>query len=298
MMNEQHVQGIYIPVIAPFSDDSKLDIESYRKYVTHLAKHDIQGLVVNGTTGESPTVSWDEVKQMVEVTKEILTSLNKSIPLVVGTGTNDTYSTVHRTEMAAELGADAAMVVTPYYNRPTQEGILEHFSNASRTGLPILVYEIPARTGSRMTLDTMRKVLDLDGVIGLKDSTGGLDLLLALTQYETKPVLCGEDAYLHAMLCQGAAGGMVASANIHTQRYVDVYQRFASGDVNASRDSFKQLQPLISDVFAEPAPASIKWWLAQQQLIASAKLRLPLTAASEKAKQRLANTLAEMVVPS
>lgn len=298
MMNEQHIHGIFIPVITPFSDDNKLDIDSYRKYIAHIAKHDIQGLVVNGTTGECPTVSWDEVKQMFQVTKEVLISLNKTIPIVVGTGTNDTYSTVHRTEMAAELGADAAMVVTPYYNRPTQEGILEHFTSASRTGLPILVYEIPARTGSRMTLDTMRKVMDLDGVIGLKDSSGGLDLLLALTQHETKPVLCGEDSYFHTMLCQGAAGGMLGSANIHTQRYVDVYQRFASGDMNAARDSFTQLQPLIRDVFAEPAPATIKWWLAQQQLITSAQLRLPLTKASENAKQQLSNTLSNMVVPS
>ncbi|QOS78972.1 4-hydroxy-tetrahydrodipicolinate synthase [Paenibacillus sp. JNUCC31] len=298
MMKEQQIHGIYIPVIAPFSNDNKLDIESYRKYITHLANHDIQGLVVNGTTGESPTVSWDEVKQMVQATKEILIRLNKTIPVVVGTGTNDTYSTIKRTEMAAELGADAALVVTPYYNRPTQEGILAHFSSVSRTGLPIMVYEIPARTGSRMTLDTVRKVMDLDGVIGLKDSSGGLDLLLALSQYEMKPVLSGEDAYFHAMLCQGAAGGMLASASIHTQRYVEVYQRFASGDINGSRNSFKQLEPLIHQVFTEPAPALIKWWLAQQQLISSSQLRLPLTAATENAKQRLADTLMNIVVPS
>ncbi|MEC0125160.1 4-hydroxy-tetrahydrodipicolinate synthase [Paenibacillus pabuli] len=298
MMNEQQIHGIYIPVIAPFTNDNKLDIDSYRKYITHLANHDIQGLVVNGTTGESPTVSWDEVKQMVQATKEILTSLNKTVPVVVGTGTNDTYSTIQRTEMAAELGADAALVVTPYYNRPTQEGILAHFSSVSRTGLPILVYEIPARTGSRMTLDTVRKVMDLDGVIGLKDSSGGLDLLLALSQYEMKPVLCGEDAYFHAMLCQGAAGGMMASASIHTQRFVEVYQRFASGDILGSRDSFKQLEPLIDHVFTEPAPALIKWWLAQQQLISTAQLRLPLTAATENGKQKLTDTLMNMVVHS
>lgn len=287
MMNEQQIHGIFIPVITPFSLDHKLDCESYRKYVTHLASHDIQGLVVNGTTGESPTVSWDEVKQMVQITQEVLASMNKTIPIVVGTGTNDTYATVHRTEMAAELGADAAMVVTPYYNRPTQEGIVEHFRTVSRAGLPVLVYEIPARTGSRMTLDTLRRVLDLDGVIGLKDSSGGLDLLLQLTQYETKPVLCGEDAYFHAMLCQGAAGGMLASAHINLQKYVDIYQRFVAGDVNGSRDSFRLLEPVIQQVFAEPAPAPIKWWLAQQQIIATDQLRLPLLPASDKVKQGL-----------
>lgn len=291
MMNEQHIHGIFIPLITPFTRDYKLDIDSYRKYVTYLAGHDIQGLVVNGTTGESPTVSWDEVKQMVQVTQDVLKSMNKNIPIVIGTGTNDTYSTVHRTEMAAELGADAAMVVTPYYNRPTQEGILEHFRVVSRVGLPVLVYEIPVRTGSRMTIDTIRKVLDLDGVIGLKDSTGGLDLLLKLTQYETKPVLCGEDAYFHAMLCQGAAGGMLASAHLNIQEYVDIYQRFVAGDINGSRDSFMLLEPVIQHVFAEPAPAAIKWWLTQKEIIAAEQLRLPLMPLSDQVKQGLLNSI-------
>lgn len=291
MMNEKHIHGIFIPVITPFTSDHKLDIESYRKYVTYLAEHDIQGLVVNGTTGESPTVSWDEVTQLVQTTQDVLKELNKTIPIVVGTGTNDTYSTVRRTEMAAEIGADAAMVVTPYYNRPTQEGIVEHFRAASGTGLPVLVYEIPARTGSRMTLDTIRTVLELDGVIGLKDSSGGLDLLLQLTKHDTKPILCGEDSYFHAMLCQGAAGGMLASAHLNLPKYVDIYQRFASGDVTGARDSFKEVESLIRQVFSEPAPAAIKWWLSQQEIIATGQLRLPLMPASDQLKQNLMNTI-------
>lgn len=155
----------------------------------------------------------------------------------------------------------------------------------------MLVYEIPVRTGSRMTIDTIRKVLDLDGVIGLKDSTGGLDLLLKLTQYETKPVLCGEDAYFHAMLCQGAAGGMLASAHLNIQKYVDIYQRFVAGDMNGSRDNFMLLESVIQHVFAEPAPAAIKWWLTQQEIIAAEQLRLPLMPLSDQVKQGLLNSI-------
>lgn len=293
MMKEHDVYGIFIPVITPFSSDNKLDIRSFHKYISHLASHDIQGLVINGTTGESPTVQWEEVKQMVEVTQDILTEMHKKIPIVVGTGTNDTYSTIKRTELAAELGADAAMVVTPYYNKPTQEGILEHFRMASQVGLPVLVYEIPARTGSRVTVDTMRKIMDLDGVIGLKDSSGGLELLSALMEYETKPVLCGQDEHFHAMLCQGAAGGMLASANIHTNRFIEIYQRFAAGDIHGSGDDFKTLEPMIHHLFEEPAPAPLKWLLTRQDIIATEQLRLPLMPVTEGVKQRLMEVLSD-----
>lgn len=291
MITEHDVHGIFIPLITPFSSDNRLDIHSYHKYVSHLANHDIQGLVINGTTGESPTVQWDEVKQMIQVTQDILTGMHKKIPIIVGTGTNDTYSTVKRTELAAELGADAAMVVTPYYSRPTQEGILEHFRMASQVGLPVLVYEIPARTGSRTAVDTMRRIMELDAVIGLKDCSGGLELLSALRKDESKPVLCGEDAHFHAMLCQGAAGGMLASANIRTGRFIEVYQRFTGGDMNGAKDVFTLLEPMVQRLFEEPAPAALKWLLAREGIISNEGLRLPLMPATERLKQRLTDVL-------
>ncbi|MNS52335.1 4-hydroxy-tetrahydrodipicolinate synthase [compost metagenome] len=291
MLNEQHVHGIFIPVITPFSQDNKLDIHSFQNYITYLAAFDIQGLVINGTTGESPTASWDEVRQMVQAAQDILANMNKKIPVIVGTGTNDTYSTVNRTEMAAELGADAAMVVTPYYSKPTQEGILEHFRLASQVGLPIIVYEIPSRTGTRILVDTMRRIMDHEEVIGLKDCSGGLDLLTALKQYDTKPILCGDDAYFHAMLCQGAAGGMVASANIHTKHFIEVYQRFAAGDRNGSRESFKIVESMIRHLYEEPVPAPLKWLLARQGVIATEQVRLPLMPVTERVKQSLMDSV-------
>lgn len=291
MLDEQHLHGIFIPLITPFSHDNKLDIYSFQNYITYLATFDIQGLVINGTTGESPTVSWDEVKQMIQAAQDILANMDKKIPVIVGTGTNDTYSTVNRTEMAAELGADAAMVVTPYYSKPTQEGILEHFRRASQVGLPIMVYEIPARTGSRILVDTMRRILEFEEVIGIKDCSGGLDLLTALKRYDTKPILCGEDAYFHAMLCQGAAGGMVASASIHTKHFIEVYQRFAAGDRDGSGEVFKKLEPMIHHLFEEPVPAPLKWLLAQQGVIATEQVRLPLMPVTEKVKQSLMDSV-------
>lgn len=298
MLNEQHVHGIFIPVITPFTHDNQLDVDSYQNYISHLSTYNIQGLVINGTTGESPTVTWDEVITLIKAAQDILATMHKNIPIIVGTGTNDTYLTVARTEMAAELGTDAVMVVTPYYSRPTQEGILEHFRKVSHVGLPVMVYEIPARTGTRILVDTMRRIMDIEEVIGIKDCSGGLDLLTALKQYDTKPILCGEDAYFHEMLCQGAAGGMLASANIHTQHFIEAYQRFAAGDQNGSGDMFNQLESMIQLIFEEPAPAPLKWLLAQQGVIATERVRLPLMPATERLKQGLMNSISHLELPS
>jgi 4-hydroxy-tetrahydrodipicolinate synthase len=287
MLTEQQIQGIYVPVITPFTKDNQLDIPSFRNYITHMANSGIHGLVINGTTGESPTVSWDEVEQLVQVTKETLQSINKTIPIVVGTGTNDTASTVKRTQMAGELGADAVLVVTPYYNRPTEEGIYEHFRVTAEVGVPIIVYEIPARTGVRVSVDTMKRIMNLDGVIGLKDSTNGVELMSELIRSGSKPILCGDDAFFYDMLSEGAAGGMLASANINTEQFIEVYDRFKNGDKEGSRELFTRVAPFIDHLFAEPAPAMIKWLLVNQGIITSDQLRLPLMPASEQLKAKM-----------
>ncbi|GAB1155060.1 MULTISPECIES: 4-hydroxy-tetrahydrodipicolinate synthase [Paenibacillus] len=287
MLTEQQIQGIYVPVITPFTKDNQLDIPSFRNYITHMANSGIHGLVINGTTGESPTVSWDEVEQLVQVTKETLQSINKSIPIVVGTGTNDTASTVKRTQMAGELGADAVLVVTPYYNRPTEEGIYEHFRVTAEVGVPIIVYEIPARTGVRVSVDTMKRIMNLDGVIGLKDSTNGVELMSELVRSGSKPILCGDDGFFYDMLSEGAAGGMLASANINTEQFIEVYDRYKNGDKEGSRELFTRVAPFIDHLFAEPAPAMIKWLLVNQGIITSDQLRLPLMPASEQLKAKM-----------
>ncbi|NUU76776.1 4-hydroxy-tetrahydrodipicolinate synthase [Paenibacillus xylanilyticus] len=287
MLTEQQIHGIYVPVITPFTQDNQLDLTSFQTYITHMANSGIQGLVINGTTGESPTVSWDEVEQLVRITKDTLSSMNKTIPIVVGTGTNDTASTITRTQKAKELGADAVLVVTPYYNRPTEAGIFEHFRATAEVGVPIIVYEIPARTGVRVSIDTMKKIMNLNGVIGLKDSTNGIELMSELVRSGSKPILCGDDSFFYDMLNEGAAGGMLASANINTKQFIEVYDRFKAGDKDGSRDLFNELVPFILHLFEEPAPALLKWLLVKQGIIASAHLRLPLMPASEQLKAKM-----------
>jgi dihydrodipicolinate synthase len=290
MLKEQDLRGIFVPVVTPMLAGGELDLVSFGSHVGQLLEEGANGIVVNGTTGESPTVTLEEMAALTAAAQAVCQPGNKAV--IVGTGTNDSASTVRKTAFAGELGADAALVVVPYYSRPSQEGIIEHYRQAASTGLPIIAYEIPSRTGVRLAPDTVKAILDLDGVIGIKDSSGGIELMLELARGGShKPVLCGEDIYFHAMLCSGAAGGMLASANVRTSSFVEVYEQLMQDQLAASRQSFLALLPLIRLLFQEPNPAPLKWLLARQGSIASDHIRLPLTPVSERLQQQLASWL-------
>lgn len=283
MMQAEALNGIYVPVVTPFRADGELDLESFGNYLRELLARDVQGIVINGTTGESPTTSWEEVVLLVQEARRIG---GAGVPIVVGTGTNDTRSTVRRTELAGAIGADAALVVVPYYSRPAQEGICEHFRQAAGTGVPVIAYEVPARTSVRLEPWTAREILALDGVIGMKDSSGGTALVRELSR-SGKPILCGEDATFLEMLRADAAGGMLASANVRTNAFADVYRLQAEGRDAEAEEAFGRLLPLIRLLFREPNPAPLKWLLARRSLIASDALRLPLVPISVGLREEL-----------
>ncbi|NUU61340.1 4-hydroxy-tetrahydrodipicolinate synthase [Paenibacillus agri] len=285
MLTEQQVFGVYVPVVTPFNTAGEVDLDSYEHYVNNIIKHNIQGLVVNGTTGESPTVTVEEFQLLVNASRELLKQ--SSIPLMVGTGTNDTASTVKRTELAGHLGADAALVVVPYYSRPSQQGIIEHFRKAAEVGVPIMAYDIPGRTGVGMTVDTARTILEMDNVVGLKDCSGSPLLVTELTKYGSKPILCGDDQHFLDMLGRGAAGGMLASANVRPAEFIEIYEYFASGQLEQAKAAFERQTPLISLLFKESNPAPIKWLLSHTGVIGSDTLRLPLMSISTGLQEEL-----------
>ncbi|WP_405114004.1 4-hydroxy-tetrahydrodipicolinate synthase [Paenibacillus sp. FSL K6-1217] len=291
MLTEEQIYGIYVPVVTPFHAGGELDLESYQRYVNNIIKNNIQGLVVNGTTGESPTVNIQELQTLVDASRKLLKS--SSIPLVVGTGTNDTYSTVARTEQAANAGADAALVVVPYYSRPSQEGIIAHFRKAAEVGLPIMAYDIPSRAGVGLTLDTARTILEMNNVVGLKDCSGSPLLVSELSKSGSKPVLCGDDLHFFEMLGYGAAGGMLASANVYTGCFISIYEQYRAGQVEAAQAAYDQLVPLMKLLFKESNPAPIKWLLSALGELSSDTLRLPMTSISSALREELGAYLAE-----
>jgi 4-hydroxy-tetrahydrodipicolinate synthase len=295
MLTEQQVFGVYVPVVTPFNTAGEVDLDSYEHYVNNIIKHNIQGLVVNGTTGESPTVTVEELQLLVNTSRELLKA--SSIPLMVGTGTYDTASTVTRTELAGNLGADAALVVVPYYSRPSQQGIIEHFRKAAEVGVPIMAYDIPGRTGVGMTVDTARTILEMNNVVGLKDCSGSPHLLTELSKHGSKPVLCGDDLHFLNMLGCGAAGGMLASANVRPVEFIKVYEYYAAGQFEQAKAAFEQQLPLIHLLFKESNPAPIKWLLSHTGVIASDTLRLPMMSISTELQAELQEYQSKALVP-
>lgn len=292
MLSQKELHGIYVPVITPFSQDYELDLPSYHHYLKSLLSYDIQGLVINGTTGEAPTVAWEEVVQVVEETRGSLGG--RLLPLIIGTGTNDTVSSIKRTELAGHIGADAVLVVTPYYSRPSIDGILQHFRRVAEVGIPVILYEVPSRTGIRLPVDVIRRIMEIPGVIGMKDSTESTELMRSLSHYDTKPVLCGNDVLFHEMLVHGASGGILASANVNTEVFIRMFQLAAQGDYSRSEMEFEGLLPYIRKLFEESNPAPLKWLLAQQGLISSDTLRLPMGPITEKLKLSLDHAIQQL----
>ncbi|GAA3402296.1 4-hydroxy-tetrahydrodipicolinate synthase [Paenibacillus hodogayensis] len=285
-MLAERLKGVIVPVVAPFTAEGKMDTESFRRLVSKLLARKAHGLIINGTTGESPTVGAEEAERLVEIALE-LRGNEDGTPILVGTGSNDTAEAVRLTKRAKALGADGALVVTPYYNRPSVQGVLEHYRRVADVGLPVVAYHIPYRTGLELGPDALAAILEIEGVVGIKESSGGIRNFIELGGRTDKALLCGDDLYFLAALCCGASGAMMASANVATERFVGVYDLFADGRLPEARAAFNELVPLVRLLFAEPNPAPIKWLLAQTGLLASDAVRLPITPISPELRRQM-----------
>jgi 4-hydroxy-tetrahydrodipicolinate synthase len=284
------LRGVIVPLITPFTDDGELDERSFVELVAWLLDEGVHGFVLNGTTGESPTVRWPEVERLLG---RLTAVVRGRVPVLVGTGTYDTAESVERTERALALGAHAAFAVVPYYSRPAPTGVIEHYRRIAAVGLPVVAYNIPYRTGLALDLPTLRAILAIPGIVGLKESTGGLANTAALGT-GAPAILCGEDALFLPALTVGARGGILAAANLLPRAFVDVYRAWQAGHAQAARALFAALRPVIEGLFAEPNPAPLKQALARGGRIASARLRLPMVPIGEPAAASLAAALAQV----
>ena len=283
--------GVIVPIVTPFTPQGELDEPSFAALAAWQLEEGVHGFVLAGTTGESPTLRWPEVERLLGVLRGVVRG---RVPILVGTGTYDTAESVERTKRARALGADAAFAVVPYYSRPAPAGVIEHFRRIVAVGLPTVAYNIPYRTGLALDLATLRALLALPGVIGLKESSGDLANLAALAADASRvppSLMCGEDALFLGALEAGASGAILAAANLVPRPFVDAHRAFADGRPLAARAAFGRVLPLVQALFAEPNPAPVKWALAQQNRIASATLRLPQVPISEALQARLTTLL-------
>lgn len=279
-------KGLWLPIITPLIND-QIDFESYHKLIDYYIDKGIDGLMPLGTTGECPTVTEIELDQLVDRTLEYV---GGRVPVYVGMGGNNTAKLETQLRKLGRFNIDGILSVSPYYNRPDQRGIYQHFLRVSEaTDLNIVIYNIPYRTGRNMENDTIRRLSELKNIVGLKDACG--DIKQTMELLIDKPaglsVLCGEDGLYYPMLTLGADGGIMASAHLYTEKFVEIYRSIQDNDLQSAIRPWPELARLIPLLFAEPSPGPIKYLLKRKGLIKSLETRLPILEISDDLKVKL-----------
>ena len=285
-------KGSIPALITPFNNRD-VDYLSFERIIEWSISQGSHGFVPCGTTGESPTLSHDEHKKVIE---ECIRVVNKRVPVIAGTGSNNTLEAIDFTNHAENAGADAALVVTPYYNKPTQEGLYQHYKKiANSTSLPIIIYNIPGRSIVDMSIDTMVKLSNVRNIIGVKDATNDLFRPL-LTQTKIKKDFCylsGEDGTTLAYLAQGGHGCISVTANIAPKLCSQLHNYWIDQNIDKVQEINLQLAKLHHALFIESSPGPVKYG-AELLNLCSAETRLPLTPIQENTKKIVKDSLFEI----
>jgi 4-hydroxy-tetrahydrodipicolinate synthase len=280
--------GIWVPLITPFANGA-VDHGALRALVRRYADAGIAGLVALGTTGEPAALDAAEQDAVLATILEAAQRVERAVPLpvMVGVSGNHTASMRERIEQLNPLLIAGVLIAAPYYIRPSQAGIVGHFTAlADASEKPVVLYDIPYRTGVRLELDTLLTLAAHPRIQAVKDCSGSLDTTLALIRDGRLQVLAGEDIAIFNTLCLGGSGAIAASAHLRPERFVALYRALADGRLDQARRIFHALTPLIQLAFAEPNPAPVKALLAAQGLIRD-ELRMPMTGASDVLIARL-----------
>ncbi|MES2129374.1 MAG: 4-hydroxy-tetrahydrodipicolinate synthase [Pseudomonadota bacterium] len=269
------IKGSIVAIVTPMHADGSLDYPGLAKLIDWHIAEGTDGIVIVGTTGESATVS---VEEHCELIKFAVEHTKKRIPIIAGTGGNSTAEAIKLTECAKDVGADAALLVVPYYNRPTQEGMYLHFKAiAEAVDLPIILYNVPGRTVADMSNETIVRLTQIKNIIGVKDATGniarGIELLALVPK--TFGVYSGDDATAMALMLCGGAGNISVTANVAPRQMAQMCKAAMAGEIARAIELNNAVLPLHSKLFIEPNPVPVKWALAEMGMM-PAGLRLPL----------------------
>ena len=287
----QTIQGSIVAIVTPMFEDGRVDWKSLEKLVEWHIEQGTNSIVAVGTTGEASTLS---VAEHAEVIKEIIRVANKRIPIIAGTGANSTLEAIELTKEAKQLGADAALLVTPYYNKPTQEGLYQHYKAVAETvDLPIILYNVPGRTGVDMHNETAIRLADIPQIVGIKDATGdiprGQELLEGL-KGKDMVVYSGDDATANQLIQLGAQGNISVTANIAPKIMSELCAAALAGEVDTAKQLDDQVAKLNNILFCESNPIPVKWALHEMELIGTG-IRLPLTPLAEQYRTPLREEL-------
>jgi 4-hydroxy-tetrahydrodipicolinate synthase len=286
------ITGSLVAIVTPMQEDGRLDMARFRELIDWHVAEGTDGIVVVGTTGESPTVDFDEHKELIRVAVD---HAKGRIPVIAGTGGNSTAEAVELTESAKKAGATACLSVVPYYNKPTQEGLYRHFRKVAETvDLPTIVYNVPGRTVADLANDTTLRLAQVPGIIGIKDATANIERGTDLIKRAPRnfAVYSGDDATALALILLGGHGTISVTANVAPRLMHEMCAAALVGDVKKARDINLRLLGLHQKLFVEANPIPVKWALAQMGRIGPG-VRLPMTPLAERFHDAVREALAE-----
>ena len=287
-------KGVITALVTPFKNNH-VDEPALRHLIDWQIENGIQGLVACGTTGESATLSLEEKKRVIQIVVE---QSQKRVPVIAGTGTNNTQESVTLTQWAKEAGVDGILAVTPYYNKPTQEGLFRHYRAMAEVGLPVILYNVPSRTSVSLTLETLKRLSEIKNIVALKEATGSLDFgtqILLDSRFRGNDIhkislISGDDFTFLPLLSIGAQGTISVVSNIIPKEFSQLYQDFLGGRLKEAQAIHFKFYPLIQDLFSETNPIPVKTALSLMGKI-PLEFRLPLCEMGKENKDHLIKTL-------
>ncbi len=291
-MGNETLKGSIVALVTPFRG-GKIDEESFRNLIRWHLKEGTHGILVSGTTGESATLSKEEKKRLFEIALE---EAKGKLPLIAGTGTNDTQKTLELTKMAEEMGMDAALLVTPYYNKPTQKGLYEHYKYiASQVKIPLILYNVPGRTAVNLLPETTAKLSEIENIVAIKEACGDLKQIseLKLKCKEDFIILSGDDFTAYPTIVLGGKGVVSVAANITPKEMAELMEASLNGNYSRALELHLYLYPLFKILFIETNPVPAKEALYLMGMIESPEVRLPLSSLTENSFQQLKTLLRE-----
>jgi 4-hydroxy-tetrahydrodipicolinate synthase len=280
-------------MVTPFKKDLSVDYAMAERLAVYLAENGSDGIVVHGTTGESPTLTHDEEFELYKV---VLGAVRGKVKVIAGTGSNSTATTIEMTKKAEKLGVDGAMIVVPYYNKPSQEGLLAHFKTvADSTGLPLIIYNIPGRTGVNMLPETVATLAQIKNYVMLKDAAGNLDQTSATRALTPKSfkILSGDDSLTLPMMAVGAEGVISVASHIAGKEIKEMVMSFLAGNAARARELHFKLLPLFKVLFCTTNPVPVKAALEMVGFPVGGP-RLPLVPATPEQRQIIGKVLKEL----
>ncbi len=277
-------------MVTPFDHKGNIDFEKTTQLINYLISNGSDALVIAGTTGESPTLSTEEKLALFRHSVKVV---DGRVPVVAGTGSNNTYASIELTKKAEEIGVDAIMIVAPYYNKPNQEGLYQHFKTiAESTELPVMLYNIPGRSVINMSVDTIVRLAELPNVVALKDASGDLDAMTAIIAQTSDDfaLYSGDDGLTLPVLAVGGTGIISVASHVIGNEMQEMVKLYESGNPKEAAKIHQRIVPIMKSLFAAPSPTPVKTALQLKGLDVGS-VRLPLVPLTEEERQTLVSTL-------